>query len=68
MIPNHIIPLFVAGADGGIATDIGTCPGAKKGMLGGGAVGTAAAGAGAPLVFAVWSVPHFAQKRESPSN
>jgi hypothetical protein len=28
MIPSHIIPLFFAGAGGGIATDIGTCPGA----------------------------------------
>jgi hypothetical protein len=27
-----------------------------------------AAGGGAPPAFAAWSAPHFAQKRESPSN
>ena len=32
MIPSHIIPLFFAGARGGIATDMGTCPGATKGI------------------------------------
>jgi hypothetical protein len=58
----------LAGAGGGIATDIGTCPGATKGMGGGVDAGTAAAGAGAPVVFAVWSVPHFTQKREPSSN
>jgi hypothetical protein len=32
MIPSHIIPLFFAGASGGIATDMGTCPGAIMGI------------------------------------
>jgi hypothetical protein len=73
MITSHNIPLLCAGAGGGIATDIGTCPGATKGMCAGaaypgggaGAIGGAAAGAPAG---AVTSFPHFTQKRSLPSN
>jgi hypothetical protein len=69
MITSHSIPLLCAGAGGGIATDIGNCPGATKGMC----AGAAYPGGGAGLMSgaaaaAIISFPHFTQKRSLPSD
>jgi len=73
MITSHSIPLLCAGAGGGMATDIGNCPGATKGMCAGaakypgGGAEVMGATAGAPA-GASTSFPHFTQKRSLPSN